>query len=38
MAMLNEETRLTYNWDQKPNDTEELLLRNTFRNSNNKDK
>jgi hypothetical protein len=37
MAMLNEEARLTYNWEQRPTDTEELVLRNTFRNANNKD-
>lgn len=36
--MLNEESRLSYNWDQRPTDTEELILRNTYLNASHKDK
>lgn len=38
LDMLNEEARLSYNWEGRPTDTEELILRNTFLNSTHKEK
>ena len=34
LEMLNNNTTLTYNWDVRPCDPEELVLRNTFMNLN----
>lgn len=33
MLLLNQEGRLTYNWQARPQDTQELIVRNTFLNA-----
>jgi hypothetical protein len=38
LALLNEEVRLSYNWEQRTTDGDELILRNTYLNSTQKDK
>ena len=38
MCLLNEEVRLSYNWELRPTDADELILRNTYLNSTQKNK
>jgi hypothetical protein len=38
LTLLNEEVRLSYNWEQRPIDADELILRNTYLNSTQNDR